>query len=190
MAQIHATALVELGLSIDTVDHQGETLLLKACRSNDMDTVKYLIDHGADVNKSNTYDDDTLLHAACKKDNYDIIKYLVEHNADINALSGVDRTPLHVAIIENARLCTIQYLVENGANIDAVNCFGNTPLHNATYFDNIPVIEYLLSKGAKYDIKNKRGEIAANVAEERKRHDIAALIRSYHDDMTKGVQCG
>ena len=45
--------------------------------------MKYLIEHGADINKENNFGEIPLF-ISCEKGNVDIVKYLVEHGADVN----------------------------------------------------------------------------------------------------------
>jgi len=56
--------------------------------------IKYLVEHGADINKANFYIRETPLYYACENGNKSIIKYLVEHGADVNKSNGYGRTPL------------------------------------------------------------------------------------------------
>ncbi|ORX85055.1 ankyrin, partial [Anaeromyces robustus] len=56
------------------------TPLIAACTKGNEKIVKYLIDHGADVNKKNM-NNRTPLIMAFEHGNKSIIKYLVEHGA-------------------------------------------------------------------------------------------------------------
>jgi len=50
---------------------------------NKIDIIKGLLEHGADINKGDMYDDTPLIKA-CKYDEIDTVKYLIEQGADIN----------------------------------------------------------------------------------------------------------
>ena len=50
--------------------------LFSACKSGNADLVKYLVEHGANVNNENGK---TPLVIACEKGRKSIVKYLVEH---------------------------------------------------------------------------------------------------------------
>ena len=54
----------------------------------------------------------------------------------------------------------VQSLVEAGANINAVDEYGKTPLMCACGTCNVPLIEYLLSKGADTTIRDRDGDTA------------------------------
>ncbi|ORY38048.1 ankyrin [Neocallimastix californiae] len=58
--------------------------------------VKYLVEHGADVNKKDNYGENSLFKA-CRSGNEAIVKYLVEHGANINKKDDCSKTPLFIS---------------------------------------------------------------------------------------------
>eukprot|EP00833_Pecoramyces_ruminatium_P002196 jgi/Orpsp1_1/1176228/evm.model.c7180000056874.1 len=62
----------------------GENPLFDACLTGNENMVKYLIEHGADINKEN-HRWETPLFRACSTGNENLVKYLIEHGADITA---------------------------------------------------------------------------------------------------------
>ena len=58
----------------------------------------------------------------------------------------------------------MKVLVEKGANVNAANDAGMTPMHYAVQRGVDRIIEYLASKGARFDIKNKQGRTPADLA--------------------------
>jgi len=60
-----------------------ETPIYNACIIGDINVVKCLVEHGADINAINPKFE-TPLHKACLNGNENIVKYLVEHGVDIN----------------------------------------------------------------------------------------------------------
>ena len=79
--------------------------------------MKYLIEHGADVNKESK-DGTTPLFIACEYGNYAIVKCLVEHGANVNKELKNGKTPLIIACDSRNRNETIvKYLIVNGADI-------------------------------------------------------------------------
>jgi len=57
--------------------------LFSTCTNGNEEIIKYLVEHGADVNKENDYGV-TPLFNACSGGYEAITKYLVEQGADIN----------------------------------------------------------------------------------------------------------
>jgi len=70
--------------------------LFNACESGIKEAVKYLVEHGADINKENKFGW-TPIFIACQKGHINIVKYLVEHGADINKETYFGRTLLNYA---------------------------------------------------------------------------------------------
>jgi len=120
-----ANKLIDSGRSIDTVDHNGNTLLSIASSRNNIDTVKYLVEHGAVVNlkqdRSNTY-----LHFAASEGHPVIVKYLLECGADPNVINRSGRSPLHSSVLFNTNIEVVKYLLEYGANKHQTNHRGQT----------------------------------------------------------------
>ncbi|ORX85834.1 ankyrin, partial [Anaeromyces robustus] len=61
--------------------------------SGNEDLVKYLIEHGADINKENR-GGETPLFLACRSGNKNLVKYLIDLGADINKENEEGETPL------------------------------------------------------------------------------------------------
>jgi hypothetical protein len=85
----------------------GETPLMCATRSSQLNCVNFLVEHGVNVNTSDN-DGLTPLHWAicnvsrdgiCRDDMIcDIIKVLIKHGVNVNTQSKLGNTPLHKAI--------------------------------------------------------------------------------------------
>jgi uncharacterized protein len=58
----------------------------------------------------------------------------------------------------------MKILVDKGADVNAANDAGMTPMHYAVQRGVDRIIEYLASKGARFDIKNKQGRSPADLA--------------------------
>lgn len=90
--------LIDLGMKVDQPDagvEGGETLLCKAIKKGDIAMVKYLVSHGADVNREHlgSYP----VFQAFYSMQADIVKYLVENGADLDLKDFQGFTILRVA---------------------------------------------------------------------------------------------
>jgi len=65
------------------IPKKNGTYLSNACKSENEIIVKFLVEHGADINKEDEKGE-TQIFYACSKGNEKIVKYLVKHGADIN----------------------------------------------------------------------------------------------------------
>ena len=70
-----------------------------ACKNGNEDLVKYLINHGADINKVNEAGE-TPLFNACSGKNGNLVKYLIEQGVDINKEKIGGETPHYLIFIQ------------------------------------------------------------------------------------------
>ena len=130
---------------INKESKNGETPLFNKCKNKNKDLVKYLVEHGLDINIYGK----TPLFYTCESGNINLEVYLVEHGADIKKKSIYGRTPLFLAIesenkenkngetslflvIESENEDLKEFLVEHGADINKEERTDHeTPLLNA-----------------------------------------------------------
>jgi ankyrin repeat protein len=118
------------GAHVDYKGRAGFTPLNAAARQGNLEVVKYLVEHGADIDKSDNNRDKTPLLAASFKGHFDIVKYLVEKGAKVNAQSINGFTPLHdAAYVGNFEI--VKYLIEHGADVRIRNQHNQTALETA-----------------------------------------------------------
>ena len=155
----------------------GLTALVFAARQGDLESAKYLLAAGADVNQT-TAGGWTPLLTATNNRHYLLGKYLVEHGANVNLANGKNFTPLYLATdnrnIEGGdypvpkpdmdHLDYIRFLLENGANPNAkvsdntetrtifTNQWffepGTTPFVRAAQSGDLELLKLLLAHGA------------------------------------------
>ncbi len=122
-----ARKLLEQGADPDGESNRCPPLVT-ACGADNMEMVRLLVEHGADVNlkrKEDGHWGNTPLIAAIDLRNIQIAKYLIQHGADVNITDGRG-TPLMYAskTIQYAgpppAIQLMQLLVENGANVNVV----------------------------------------------------------------------
>lgn len=73
--------LKDVTIDVNVKDNAGWTALHEACNRGNLEIVKLLIEHNADLN-SLGYQKNTPLHEAVINQNYECVKYLIEKNAD------------------------------------------------------------------------------------------------------------
>lgn len=115
--------------------------LFYAIKSGSLDMVRYLVEHGADVNER---DYDTPLMRASECGNLNIVKYLVECGAKIET-PVCDSALIHA--VKHHHLDIVKYLLEHGAD-PSKQYRWQTPLAIAQYAEYQDIVEYLKSQGA------------------------------------------
>ena len=94
------------------------------------ETVKLLLDKGADVNMK-TDNGYTALIEASENGHIEIVKLLLDKGADVNAKDNGGNTPLILASM-CGRIEVVSMLLENGADVNATTYSGYSALRLAT----------------------------------------------------------
>jgi ankyrin repeat protein len=153
--QRNHTAMVKLLLEKGANPNTWSPPLYFAAGQGDVEVVRLLLDHGADINETNA-NQTTALHQATLNGRAAVVKLLIERGAKIEAKDQFGATPLHEAAHwgqpEAAR-----ELLDRGANVQARDDHGDTPLHIAAHRGCTAVVKLLLDRGANIEARNKDG---------------------------------
>lgn len=78
-------------------DLDGNTALHIAILNRNISLVKFLIEHGCEINIKNKRDGDTPLHLAIHASSKDIVTLLLKNNASVTEANNQNKTPLDIA---------------------------------------------------------------------------------------------
>ncbi|TFB03946.1 Ankyrin-3 [Trichoderma ghanense] len=136
-----AKLLVEKGANVNEVSADNLTPLYYAVP--DPDTVRILLEKGADPNRSNKGGFSCLMYAAWFNHS-ESAELLLEHGAEIEATYDQDdvsegRTSVYFAVVENAK-DAVRVLAEHGANLMHVSADGVPIIHHAALSDTLSVV--------------------------------------------------
>lgn len=103
------------------------------------------------------------------------LKLLLEHGANPSLTTQNHTTPFMLAAglgwrdlySEGSDAEAIEFLticLERGADVNAANDQGNTALHGAAERGTTKVVEFLVTRGARLDVKNKQGQTPLDMA--------------------------
>jgi ankyrin repeat protein len=134
--------LYSLG-DVSWVDFTGQTPFLRAALSGDTTSMRLLLKYGADPNLP-TFAGTTPLMAA----------------AGVNWVVAQTYTESKEALLEAVKLS-----LELGGDVNAANSMGLTPVLGAANRGSNEIIEFLVQKGARLDVKDKEGRTPISWAE-------------------------
>ena len=128
----------------NSVDEDGDHLLLYATLYSSVECVQLLIENGSNVNAKNRLDETALMwsvHDPAK------MKLLMQHGADINAKAKTGNTPLLIACVGHGKYDAVKLLIDKGADVLSVNNKKENALIRASQFGDTATISLLLRKG-------------------------------------------
>ena len=141
--------------SLEARDRRGATLLMHAAAFGNLETLRLLLDAGADLNVRNHFDATALLWGARDLEK---ARLLIERGADVNARSKQGRTPLMLACLRPGGSETVALLLAKGADVNVQDGRGDTALGLAASIGEVESMRLLLGKGADAATVNKKGE--------------------------------
>ncbi|WP_342224629.1 ankyrin repeat domain-containing protein [Spiroplasma endosymbiont of Asaphidion curtum] len=153
---------VEFKNFINAKDSNGLTPLYFCNKlDNNVETVKLLLDNGADVNIIIDNDNNTILHLTIWENNFTFAKELLtnqnsKNKINVNAINNYKNTPI-MGAIQNNNIEIVKLLLEHGSDINAKAENGITPLHLAAQNGYLAIVKLLLANGADVNEKINLG---------------------------------
>jgi ankyrin repeat protein len=162
------------------VSESGDTVLMLAARTGRPDAVAMLLNHGADVNKTNATGQTALMWAAAER-NAAAVQVLVDHKADLAArthaapppkpMDTIFSAPFPVggmtALLFAARqndLRSASILLAAGADVRETAQDGTSPILVAILNGHYALANFLLEKGADPNAVDGKGRAALYAA--------------------------
>lgn len=135
--------------------------LHEAVRRDDADKLRALLKSGVDVNYVDKNRKNTSLHIAAIYKRTDMVTLLLEFGADLSIRNKLGDTPLRRAMLVDygygvlrSDFCIVKKLIFAGADVKTRNANGQTVLHLAAWKNDIPFMEYLLSRDLYVHMKD------------------------------------
>lgn len=126
------------------------------------ETIKFLLDNGADINATTSYSGEKALNLSARaredtlKTNAENIRVLIENGADINFCDNNGYTPLIVAILTH--LNDLDVLLSLGADVNMKTENGKSPLSLAIEKHDKKALIALLKAGVNPDLSCSQGD--------------------------------
>ncbi|KAK2509164.1 hypothetical protein MC885_010611 [Smutsia gigantea] len=155
-------------------------------KAGDLASLKKAFESGIPVDIQDNYYK-TPLMTACASGNIDAVKFLLEKGANVNATDNFLWTPLHFAC-HAGQQDIVELLVKSGAMIDALSINNSTPLSRAIESCRLDTVKYLLDIGAKFQLENRKGHSAMDIAKAYADYRVIGLIKEKLDNLPKPTE--
>lgn len=110
------------------------------------------------------------------RNDLELCELFLKAGMDINERDSAG-TPFLCSAARNGKLDMIQWLWENGADIDAVsNDRGYSAVMDAVWKSNVPIVEFLVSKGANLNFVSRDGQTALILATGSENFQICKIL--------------
>lgn len=140
--------LLAKGVSVDAQDEYEATALFQVANTA---TMKWLIDHGADVNHRDKYGRTALFFAKPE-----MVDLLIDHGADMNIVSPKFGSALLFNIGPGSvRFPYFEALLKRGMSPDGVTSSSESPLIYAITRGHYPEIEFFITHGANVNARSQ-----------------------------------
>jgi ankyrin repeat protein len=160
--------LIELGFDVNQKfeEYENRTALIKAAQVGNINTVKKLVESGADVNAISRKNDWALMNAACQGW-HEIYDYLAPLTSPQLRSWAEKRLPLGLAYRKRkddkllgefitaaatGDIDTVRAAIEKGVNVNAFGVDGSTALFIAANWGYVSIVRALLEAGANVNL--------------------------------------
>jgi ankyrin repeat protein len=165
---ISTRAYLEMGYNPNVLAQpSGQTALHLAAAGGQLDTIKLLLDWGADLEFPTFTTGRTPLHIAAFRGRLDICGFLIEAGASLKATDRQSQSSLQIAA-SNGYVDICKLLVEKGADVNVRDCQGRTALDLALAGKHDKVVGLLLG------VEVGRMSLAEQMASNETRNDTGA----------------
>nr|KAG5698960.1 hypothetical protein BaRGS_024881 [Batillaria attramentaria] len=181
--------LVNNGADVNVQDQDGDTPMHDAIRQGQeaRDIIKCLLECEKLDGSISNKDKLNVMHQAVISGQQKVVEVLLDRSPGLAmSVGGTENwTPLHMAAM-NGRTAVAGVLVKKGkANVNAVDKNNRTPLHYAVQSCENTIIDLLLGRDAKPDIRDVDGNTPAHLAQmpklptaPKKKEDEEVLVQS------------
>lgn len=159
-------------------------------RLGDIAGLKRQLANGINIDCLDRFSKTPLMYAVTSSNaSLDMVQFLVKNSANINAIDDEENNTVLGLAVQSGNLDKIQYLLDAGADINYQRPSGYDVLIDAMHGRDIskcenliPIVNLLITRGARLSSITDYGESALKVASNRGRFDVVKLLLTAGDD--------
>lgn len=174
--------------SLISVAEISERAVLRACQTNDAESLRILLEHGAGVNYEGFRASAVMrsMYHCCEHGKLDLMTILIEYGADVNEHYG-SKSPLMEAAAAD-QIAAAHLLIKHGADVNIKYQLRMSPLHLAASKGHAGMVAILLAAGAEVNLANSRIASPLTLATENGHSRVVELLLKYGDllDLRRG----
>jgi ankyrin repeat protein len=176
------------GLHINDVDHSGNGIFNYAASKDNRKILSDLINIGVPYKNLNKINGNAFLFATERTrkgyNSLDYFKHLEKLGVNPNVKTTDGFTPLHNLSYACKDVPTFEYFMNKGVSLNAIDKDGNNALINASYRNDLKIIELLITHTSAVNHQNKKGITALSNAVKRNSNEVVNLLIKNGADVT------
>ena len=137
---------------------EGETLLLSACSSGNVELIKWCLANGSSLDEQDFKNYTCTMYAAVSKDK-NAVEYLAEQGCSLTASGNNGESCISFAA-QSGCIETLKFLIEKGCSVKTLDSKGSTPFLLACGAGKLENVKFLLENGSSLDETSEGGESA------------------------------
>lgn len=175
------------GIDVNSLDKDGKTGILISTEMNNIEMIKWLVEHGADIDfrdqNKKIIDNTPFLYAGAKGLD-EILDILIPLNPDVNILNGYGGNAL-IPACERGHVSTVKKLLERTTlDVNLINNLGWTALLETIILGDggkeyQEITRLLLKHGADLNITDKDGVLPITHSKNRKFEEIFKILQTH-----------
>ena len=156
--------IIDCGANVNAVNKRGMTALLLGCSFGHMDSVKVLLEAGADPNVIDKIGYSCMFAAVDGRCSREILQELMEHGAHVDT-KRKDGTTALLCACRTGQSESVKFLLEAGADANISKPDGNTSLHIAVSGNcSKEALQKLIENGVSINAVNNKNMTALTLA--------------------------
>ncbi|MFJ1473335.1 ankyrin repeat domain-containing protein [Capnocytophaga cynodegmi] len=175
-----AQYFIKKGLSLKSIDNNGDDALFYASRNGNQKIINQLIKKGFNPKTLNNKGQNLMFAAAegsrMKTNDLEFFKYIESLGVSPNQKDKEGLTPLFTLSSRHKDITVLNYFLDKGNSINQLDKEGNTPLINASSRNSLEVVSLLENKSSNINTTNNQGHSALTLAVARNTSDVVSYL--------------